>query len=453
MLLYQGLRLALNPMAPDVVALVGGGGKSSTAFRLAAEVAALGKRAIVAPSTRIAAFQTAWAPAFLEISGAELPFAAIETQLARHGYCLLGGPMAGDRRLGLEPGQIDALAHRAADLGIAAITIEADGSKMRPLKAPAAHEPVLPAATTHLVPVAGLDAVGAAIDARTVHRPELVCAALGLSPAPPPRLTPAHLAQLLRHPDGGAKGLHPGMRFTPLLNKADAPLQLGYGRLTAALLAEHGVASLVARVGDAAQPPVIERWGQVAVIILAAGGSRRLGRPKQLEIVDGTPLIVRAVRTAQQSGVGPVLVVTGAEDAATRAALATWQTDVASVHNPAWAAGQATSVRAALRALPATVEAAIFAPVDQPMLDPLLLRRLTNAWRTGADLVAPQVDGEVRGAPAIFDRRHWDELLALEGDVGGRRVLAAHTDIVTTVPAEAAWLLDIDTEADLQALR
>jgi molybdenum cofactor cytidylyltransferase len=147
-----------------------------------------------------------------------------------------------------------------------------------------------------------------------------------------------------------------------------------------------------------------------------------------------------------------VLVVTGFEDAATRAALATWQTDVASVHNPAWAAGQATSVRAALRALPATVEAAIFVPVDQPMLDPLLLRRLTNAWRAGADLVAPQVDGELRGAPALFDRRHWGELLALEGDVGGRRVLMAHRARVTTVPAEAAWLRDIDTEDDLRAL-
>jgi len=453
MLLYQGLRLELNPAAPDVVAIVGGGGKSSTAFRLAAEVGALGKRAIVAPSTRIAAFQTDWAPAFIEVSSADLPFAAIEEHLARHGYCLLGGPMAGDRRLGLEAAQIDALARRAADLGIAAITIEADGSKMRPLKAPAAHEPVLPDATTHLVPVAGLDAVGAAIDARTVHRPELVCAALGLTPEPPPRLTPAHLAQLLRHPAGGAKGLHPGMSFVPLLNKADALLHLNYGRLTAALMAEHGVSSLVAHVGDVAQPPVIERWGQVAVIILAAGGSRRLGRPKQLEVVDGAPLVVRAVRTAQQSGVGPVLVVTGAEGAAIRATLAEANTDVAFVANPAWAAGQATSVRAALQALPATVEAAIFAPVDQPQLDPLLLRRLAAVWRTGANLAAPQVDGELRGAPAIFDRDYWRELLALAGDVGGRRVLMAHRDRVTPVPAEATWLLDIDTEVDLQVLR
>ena len=110
MLLYQGLRLALNPATPDVVSMVGGGGKSSTAFRLAAEVATLGKRAVIAPSTRIAAFQTAWAPAFVEVSGAELPWGELERQLARHHYCLLGGPVVGDRRLGLEAAQIDALA-------------------------------------------------------------------------------------------------------------------------------------------------------------------------------------------------------------------------------------------------------------------------------------------------------------------------------------------------------
>ena len=449
MLLHQTLRLTLDPARPDVVATVGGGGKSTTAFRLAAEVAATGRRAVVAPSTRIAAFQTAWAPAFLEIDGAELPWQELERLLATHGYCLLGGPVAGDRRLGLEAAQIDELAARAAELGIAAITVEADGSKMRPVKAPAAHEPVLPASTTLLAPVVGLDAVGRPIDARTVHRPELVRAVLGLAGDAPANLTPTMLARLLCDPAGGAKGLLPAMRLLPLLNKADSPLHLAYGRLTAALLARAGQPALLTSVGADNPAPVVERWGAVAVIVLAAGGSRRMGRPKQFEVVDGEEMVVRAARAALASNAGPVVVVTGAEAGAVAALLGVRMPTVDVIHNPRWESGQATSMQAALRALPASVEAAILMPVDQPYLDALLLRRLVQAWRAGADLVAPAIDGTLRGAPALFDRRFWPELMAVTGDVGGRPVLAAHRDTCAAVPANPAWLRDIDTPGDL----
>lgn len=453
MLLHRALRLNLNPAAPDVVAMVGGGGKSSTAFRLAAEVAATGRRAVVAPTTRIAAFQTGWAPVFIEVSDtAEIPWTTLDAQLAVHGYCLLGGLIAGDRRLGLTPEQVDQLALHAAELGIATITIEADGSKMRPIKAPAEHEPVLPDAVTHLAPVAGMDAIGAAIDEHMMHRPELVRQVLGLERAAAPLLTPAMLARLLAHPAGGAKGFRPSMRFTPVLNKADTPLRLAYARLTAALLARQQVASLVARVGDVEHAPVVERWGEVATVVLAAGGSRRMGQSKQLATIEGEAMLVRAVRTALDGAGGPVMVITGAERAEVEAALTQWHGQIAVAHNAAWAQGQATSVTAAINALPDSVDAAIFMPVDQPFLDPLLLRRLREAWQHGADLVAPQVDGEVRGAPALFDRRYWGELSALRGDVGGRRVLAAHHYEVITIPALARWLLDVDTTDDLSAL-
>ncbi len=449
MLLHQALRLALDPAHPDVVATVGGGGKSTTAFRLAAEVAATGRRAIVAPSTRIAAFQTAWAPAFLEVSAARLPWHELERLLAMHGYCLLGGPVAGDRRLGIDPGQIDELAARAAELDIAAITVEADGSKMRPVKAPAAHEPVLPASTTLLAPVVGLDAAGRPIDASAVHRPELVRAVLGLADDAPANLTPAMLARLLCDPDGGAKGLLPTIRLLPLLNKADSPLRLAYGRLTAALLARAGQPSLLTSVGAGNPAPVVERWGAVAVIVLAAGGSRRMGRPKQLEPVNGEAMVVRAARVALAVGAGPVAIVTGAEADAVAALLGEQMPAVNVIHNPAWESGQATSMQAALRALPASVEAAILMPVDQPYLDELLLRRLVQAWRTGADLVAPAIAGALRGAPALFDRRYWPELMAVTGDVGGRPVLMANRDACAAVLADAAWLRDIDTPDDL----
>jgi len=449
MLLHQALRLTLDPAHPDVVAIVGGGGKSTTAFRLAAEIAATGRRAIVAPSTRIAAFQTAWAPAFLEITGTTLPWKTLEHLLATHGCCLLGGPIAGDRRLGLAPEQIDDLSERATELGVAAIAVEADGSKMRPVKAPAEHEPVLPTATTILAPAIGLDAVGHPIEALTVHRPERVRTVLGISDDEPAHLTPGMLAQLMHHPAGGAKGLQPTMRLVPLLNKADTPLRLTYGRLIATLLAKASHGSLLTAVGSDNAAPVIERWGPVALIVLAAGGSRRMGRPKQLELVHGEAMVVRAARTALASHAGPVSVVTGAEAEAVTSLLRKQLPTVTIVPNPAWEAGQATSMQAALRALPDTMEAAILMPVDQPYLDEVLLRRLVQAWHAGADLVAPTTDGTLRGAPALFDRRFWPELMSITGDIGGRSVLAAHHSACVAVPAAERWLQDIDTPGDL----
>jgi molybdenum cofactor cytidylyltransferase len=450
MQLASALRLSGDPAHPDVIAVVGGGGKSSIVFRIALDMAQAGQRTVITHTARIAAFQTAWAPAFVETTEDYLPLAALAQALDTHGVCLLTGPVVADRRAGLLPATVDALARHAATLGIAAITVEADGSKMRPVKAPAEHEPVLPDATTLLAPVLGLDAVGAFIDTQNVHRPERVRQVLGLSALGSVRLTPAQAARLLVHPAGGAKARPASASIMPLLNKADSTLRLVYGRLVAHSLATHGQPALLTAANATDRDPVAERWGRVAVVVLAAGASRRMGRPKPLEVVDGKPMVIRAVQVAGAAGVGPVMLVTGAQAAAVLATLAAWPlAPVQIVHNPDWAAGQATSMHAALRSLPPAVGAVIFVPVDQPFLDPLLLRHLARAWRCGANLAAPTVAGVVRGAPALFDRSLFSELLAVTGDVGGRALLQRHHLEVTRIPTDPAWLKDIDSPADL----
>jgi CTP:molybdopterin cytidylyltransferase MocA len=106
-------------------------------------------------------------------------------------------------------------------------------------------------------------------------------------------------------------------------------------------------------------------------------------------------------------------------------------------------------MHAALRILPPTVGAAIFVPVDQPFLDPLLLRQLVRAWQCGASLAAPMVGDTLRGAPALFDRDLFAELGSITGDVGGRALLQRHQDEVARISTDPAWLKDIDTPADL----
>ena len=268
-------------------------------------------------------------------------------------------------------------------------------AKCAPSRRRARTNPVVPDSTTLLAPVLGLDAIGAEIEARNVHRPELVRHVLGLPQAGSARLTPAQAAQLLMHADGGAKAMPAAASFMPMLNKADSPLRLLYGRLVARTLSAHGQPALLTVANATDRAPVVERWGPVAVVVLAAGASRRMGRPKQVEPIDGVPMVVRAARVAGAAGVGPVILVTGAQDAAVLAALAEWSSalpgPVQVVQNPDWATGQATSMHAALRTLPPTVGAAIFVPVDQPFLNPLLLRQLARAWHGGANLAAPTV--------------------------------------------------------------
>ncbi len=453
--LHTALRLQLVPGRPDVVALVGGGGKSSAVFRLALELAAAGRRAVITHTARIAAFQTAWSPAVVELLGDALPYVALEKALAAHGVCLLTGPVVGDRRAGLPPQLVDELAQVAPDFGLSAITVEADGSKMRPAKAPGGHEPVLPASTTLLAPILGLDAVGAAIDARTFHRDELVRQLLGLPETGAERLTPSQAARLLVSAAGGAKARPPAARLLPIFNKADDLLRLVYGRLAAQGLARQGQPALLAAVGRQADP-VLERWGRVAVVILAAGAGSRLGRPKPLEVVDGQPMLLRALATAAILP-GPVLVVTGAHEARVAALLADLPTALAdalagrlqTLHNPDWQSGQASSLHLSLQQMPGDVEAAIWMPVDQPYLEPRLPAQLAAAWRAGAQLAAPLADGEVRGAPALFDRSHWPDLLQVQGDRGGRSVLRRYAAAVAAIPAPAESLCDIDLPSDL----
>lgn len=482
MQLHQALRLPPNELS--VVTLVGAGGKTSTLFRLADEAVAGGRRVVTTTTTHIFAAQAEQAPARLEVRPHEtdiVDWAALEAELARHGHCLIwsrpgvqtpnaaGKPTAvsqkKSKRQGLPPQVVDALAARAGDLGISLIAIEGDGSRRRPVKAPASHEPVIPACTTHLVPIAGLDGLGLPLDEPYLHRPEQVRALLQEDDAST-RLTPRMLGRLLIEPyaRGEARGERAprgsgsdagGARVIPLLNKADSAPRLAAARLVAQGLAQQSQPVLIGAVGAGRGMAIRERWGATAAVVLAAGESRRMGQPKQLLHWQGEPLVTRAARIALESGAAETVVVTGAAGEQVEAALAplseAGRGRLRVVFNPGWQDGQAGSVRAALEQLPAACEAAMFLPVDQPRLPAALLRRLWQAWRGGSDLAAVAVDGAVRGAPAVFDRRFFDRLGEVQGDRGGGMLLRRHAGEVNAIEARAEWLADVDTPEDWRA--
>jgi probable selenium-dependent hydroxylase accessory protein YqeC len=207
---------ALGMAADEVVALVGGGGKTTAMFRLAREVADNGGRVITTTTTRIFGAQIQLAPA--HVPAADLTRERVSAALAVHRHVLVIG--ATDAGSGKAEGvSLELFRHLRAWFPEACLLNEADGSRMRPFKAPADYEPVIPAETTLVVPVAGADVFGKPLDADHVHRPELVSALTGAPMGTP--ITPAIVARVLAHREGGRKGVPAGARVVVLINKVD----------------------------------------------------------------------------------------------------------------------------------------------------------------------------------------------------------------------------------------
>ncbi|MFE1311456.1 NTP transferase domain-containing protein [Streptomyces sp. NPDC058755] len=192
---------------------------------------------------------------------------------------------------------------------------------------------------------------------------------------------------------------------------------------------------------------------EIAGLLLAAGGGRRLGgRPKALLEHRGHPLVEHAVGVLRAAGCDRIHIVLGAraDDVRERAELS----GCVLVDNPDWAEGMGSSLRAGLASLAGTgVRAALVSLVDQPGIGPDAVARVLGAYESDTSLVSAAYDG-VRGHPVLFGAAHWAGIAATAtGDRGARAYLKEHASAVRLVEcADVAEPYDIDTEADLSHL-
>ncbi len=262
----------------EVISLVGGGGKTSLMFTLARVLKAMGKPVVTTTTTKILEPSPAETPLLLvekderkllrELPGAVERFrhvtvASARLQMAagsgevsspggRSGTAPVPGP--GIKLDGVRPEFIVALATTAPGL---TIIVEADGSAGRPLKAPRETEPVIPANTTLVIPVVGVEAVGCRLTEECVLRAGIASRLLGLPLGEV--VTAAHVATLITHPMGLTKGGPAGARIIPFINKADLDPGLSRSRELAARVLDYpGIDRVVAgQVRDAARPVVV----------------------------------------------------------------------------------------------------------------------------------------------------------------------------------------------------
>lgn len=187
----------------------------------------------------------------------------------------------------------------------------------------------------------------------------------------------------------------------------------------------------------------------VYAIILAAGASSRMGRPKQLLEWRKRPLLEYAITNARAVLGERVIVVLGANAEAIQTALDL--NVVTSIINSDWQEGMASSIRAGIQALPESATAALILLCDQPLVGSAHIRKLLNGWQSApVRIVASQYRHSV-GVPALFPAEYFGHLLSLSGDRGAKPLLVKFENSLLKIPLPEAEL-DIDSEGDFKRL-
>ncbi|MBK8905019.1 MAG: putative selenium-dependent hydroxylase accessory protein YqeC [Anaerolineaceae bacterium] len=429
----------------ELVAFVGGGGKTSLLFALGA---ALPGRRVLTTTTRIFAAQMSRAEKviFFTAEDAKNAEEKIGEALNEVSLCLVVGGVAGDKAVGVPPELPGAwLARPDVDF----VLVEADGSRMRPIKAPAAHEPVIPPTSTLVVPVVGIDALDGRFTEVT-HRPEIAAELLSVMSlrdrfAYGERLSVNDVARLIVHPQGALKAVPGEARVIPFINKVETAAQLTAARQIAKQLLHTPRIERVVIGAAKTDQPVREVHQRVTAVVLAAGQGKRMGQTKQLLPWGDTTVLGQTLRNVQQTAVHQRLVITGHEAAAV-AAIAQAE-EFETLHNPAYNTGEMlSSLQTAVRTLDESVTAVLAILADQPMVAPATIDLILAAyWQGSGDLIAPVYEGR-RGNPVLIGRRYFAELLALPPGDAPRTLLRRHADRLHLVPVPTDDILrDLDS--------
>jgi molybdenum cofactor cytidylyltransferase len=315
------------------------------------------------------------------------------------------------------------------------------------------------------VVVAGLTAVGKPLTSEWVHRPGRFANLSGIPIGA--IITPQGLSNVLTHEMGGLKNIPDGVRRIALLNQSDTPsLRRIAAEMTKTLLSAYDsviVASFLntlmdqqgGLLGSKSQDPfqsassVSAVHESVAGIILAAGKASRLGKPKQLLLWHGKPLVWHAAQSALKAGLSPVIVICGAYSDGVRSALSSLNIKI--IHNQNWQQGQGTSVSSGVRALPPESGAVLFLLADQPFTPEKLIHELVETHSKDlAPIVAPWVEGRTAN-PVLFDQKLFPYLANLTGDVGGRSLFSKF-EISKVIWDDPNILFDVDTLEDYNTL-
>ncbi|HEY2582613.1 MAG TPA: nucleotidyltransferase family protein [Mucilaginibacter sp.] len=189
------------------------------------------------------------------------------------------------------------------------------------------------------------------------------------------------------------------------------------------------------------------------IIILAAGSSSRLGKPKQNLIYRGQTLLQRAIETAVNSVCKPVFVVLGANESIIKPTITDMPVNI--IYNPDWQEGMASSIRLGIKQIQKSepdVTSVILMLCDQPFVDINILDSLIETKTNNKAGIVGCAYNNTIGAPVLFDASYFDDLLSLKGQEGAKKLLSKYQDKIVPVPFPLGCI-DIDTVEDYEKVK
>ena len=413
-----------------VLSVVGGGGKTSLIFRIMEELTAVGKKVLITTTTHMA-----YEP--------DRPFAedgdmiSIKQNLEEYGYTIAAS-------LDREKHKIGALSEeKLKEIKVLAdvMLIEADGAKRYPLKVPASWEPVIWGQTDLVIAVAGMDAAGKPIQ-EVCHRPENVADFLGKEAEE--KVTEEDIVRVVLSTEALKKCVY-GREYRVLLNKADIPGKSQAAESIADRLEEQGIHAAWGSLREkeyyicgkseterkrAAQMP--SKRVKLALIMLAAGNSRRFGSNKLMYEVDGVPMYQRTLRMLQKAAerIPDSRIVVVTQPQYSEIIDVVKETGAEVLFNPKPERGIASSMQIGLE-IAKDADACLFTVSDQPWLTAETIIALYDAFQSENKGMACTVWGEKTGNPCIFSKKYYRKLMEITGDKGGKQIIKRYPEDVT----------------------